>query len=57
MEKGKEETKEKNLFFEEKKRTTKDTNATISSFNELAVAGGLLLFRKVEEKILVELDL
>lgn len=50
-EKGKEETKQKNVLFEEKKRTAKDVNATIASFNELVVAGGVLLLRKVEEKV------
>lgn len=43
--------KAKNVLFEEKKRTAKAMNATIASFNELVVAGGVLLLRKVEEKV------
>lgn len=39
-------------MFEEKKRTAKDMNATVASFNELVVAGGVLLLRKVEVKAL-----
>lgn len=39
-ERGKEETK-KNILFEGKKRTAKDKNATIASFNELVVTGML----------------
>lgn len=44
--------KAKNVLSEEKKRTAKDMNATVASFNELAVAGGVLLLRKVEVKAL-----
>lgn len=49
MEKGKEKTKQKMYCL--RKRTAKDMNATIVSFNELVVAGGVLLFRKLEEKV------
>ena len=42
--------KAKNVLCEEKKRTAKDMNATIASFNELVVAEGVLLLRKVEER-------
>lgn len=48
---GQRRNKAKNVLFEEKKRIAKDMNATIASFNELVVAGSVLLLRKVEEKV------
>lgn len=43
--------KAKNTLFEVKKRTVKGVNAPIASFNKPVVAGGVLLLRKVEEKV------
>lgn len=49
--KAKKKHSKKNILFEEKKKTAKDMNATVASFNELVVAGGVLLLGKVEEKV------